>query len=274
MRLALKNIPELPTASTLKSLTGNAKSLLLFAAPLQLFTPHSIPQHCGIWAEWCPRLFFPQALCTRRFLFPPSRWLLILQVSLLRQHFLHKDLSTSSPAQNIMVHPVDVLTVLLGISLCAACNLTLDCVHVQSCPTLCNATDCSPPGSCVHGISQARILEWVAISCSRGSSQPRDRTSSLASPALAGRFFMTEPPEKPLHWSTTSLRTVSDSCSLLFLQNLPQCLANSRDILNICLINELFIVPSNVGFCRVWCLYYFLIMWLTVNLRVWWLGQN
>ena len=46
----------------------------------------------------------------------------------------------------------------------------------QSCPTLCNPVDCSPPGSSVHGILQARILEWVAISFSRGSSQPRDRT--------------------------------------------------------------------------------------------------
>ena len=46
----------------------------------------------------------------------------------------------------------------------------------QSCPTLCDPMDCSPPGSSVHEIFQARILEWVAISFSRGSSQPRDRT--------------------------------------------------------------------------------------------------
>ena len=46
----------------------------------------------------------------------------------------------------------------------------------QSCPTLCDPMDCSPPGSSVHGISQARILEGVAISYSRGSSQPRDWT--------------------------------------------------------------------------------------------------
>ena len=60
------------------------------------------------------------------------------------------------------------------------------CMHaqsLQSCQTLCDPMDCSPPGSPVHGISQARILEWVAISSSRGSSQPRDRT---VSPALAG----------------------------------------------------------------------------------------
>ena len=46
----------------------------------------------------------------------------------------------------------------------------------KSYPTLCDPMDCSPPGSSVHGILQARILEWVAISFSRGSSRPRDRT--------------------------------------------------------------------------------------------------
>ena len=44
----------------------------------------------------------------------------------------------------------------------------------QSCPTLCDPVDCSLLGSSVHGILQARILEWVAISFSRGSSRPRD----------------------------------------------------------------------------------------------------
>ena len=47
---------------------------------------------------------------------------------------------------------------------------------VQSCPTLCHPMDDNLPGSAVHGIFQARILEWAAISFSRGSSQPRDRT--------------------------------------------------------------------------------------------------
>ena len=45
-----------------------------------------------------------------------------------------------------------------------------------SCSTLCNSMDCSLPGFSVHGILQARILEWVAIPFSRGSSQPRDQT--------------------------------------------------------------------------------------------------
>ena len=52
-----------------------------------------------------------------------------------------------------------------------------DCCFVAKlCPTHCNPMDCSLPGFSVHGILQARILEWVAISFSRGSSQPRDQT--------------------------------------------------------------------------------------------------
>ena len=57
----------------------------------------------------------------------------------------------------------------------------------QSCPTLCDPVDYSPPGSCVHGILQARILEWVAISLSRWSFQPRDRTQVSC---IAGRCFI------------------------------------------------------------------------------------
>ena len=49
------------------------------------------------------------------------------------------------------------------------------CSLAKSCPTLWDPMDCSPPGSSVHGISQARILELVTISCSRGSFQPRDQ---------------------------------------------------------------------------------------------------
>ena len=60
----------------------------------------------------------------------------------------------------------------------------------QSCPTLCDPVDCSPPDSSVHAVLQARILEWVAILFSRGSSQPR-------SPALQTDSLASEPPGKP-----------------------------------------------------------------------------
>ena len=56
----------------------------------------------------------------------------------------------------------------------------------QSCPTLCDPVDCSLPGSSVHGILQTRILEWIAISFSRGSSRPRDWTWVSH---IAGRCF-------------------------------------------------------------------------------------
>ena len=72
----------------------------------------------------------------------------------------------------------------------------------QSCPTLCDPMDCSLPGSCIHGMLQARILEWVTISYSRGSSPPRDRTCV---PYIAGVFFTAEPPGKP--WKIRTLTT-------------------------------------------------------------------
>ena len=56
-------------------------------------------------------------------------------------------------------------------------NLLCVCAKsLQACPTLCKPVDCSPPGSSVRGILQARILKWVAVSFSRGSSQPRNQT--------------------------------------------------------------------------------------------------
>ena len=56
----------------------------------------------------------------------------------------------------------------------------------QLCPTLCNPSDCSPQGSSVYGILQARILEWVAIPFFRGSSSPRDLTQVSC---IAGGLF-------------------------------------------------------------------------------------
>ena len=64
------------------------------------------------------------------------------------------------------------------------------CLVAKPYPALCNSMDCSPPDLFVHGIFQARILEWVALSFSKGSSQPGIKHGS---PAKAGRFFTTEP---------------------------------------------------------------------------------
>ena len=81
---------------------------------------------------------------------------------------------------------------LLALSLCLF--LRDMCLVAKSCPTLWDTMDCRPPGSSVHGSSQARIMEWVAISFSRGSSQPRDQTPVSC---IADGFFTTEPPGKP-----------------------------------------------------------------------------
>ena len=64
----------------------------------------------------------------------------------------------------------------------------------QSCLTLCNPMDCSPPSCSIHGIFQTRILEWVAISFSRVSSQPRDQTRVSL---IVGRLLPSELPGKP-----------------------------------------------------------------------------
>ena len=77
---------------------------------------------------------------------------------------------------------------------------------LQSCLILCNPMDCSPPGSSVHGILQAKILDWVAISSSWGSSWPRDLTCVSYSSWIADRFFTTEPLRKP--WTSSSVSMV------------------------------------------------------------------
>ena len=75
----------------------------------------------------------------------------------------------------------------------------------QSCPTLCNPMDCSLPGSSIHGIFQARILEWVAISFSRGSSHPGDRTQVSH---IAGRCFTVWASREALNQVVISLSRV------------------------------------------------------------------
>ena len=85
----------------------------------------------------------------------------------------------------------------------------------QSCLTLCDPMDCGPPGSSVHGILQARILGWVAISFSRGSSQFRHQTGVSC---IAGRFFTSEPPRESLvksvwSWPSKIVLGVSPSLS-------------------------------------------------------------
>ena len=84
------------------------------------------------------------------------------------------------------------------------------------CPTLCDPIDYSPPDFSVHGISQARILEWVAILFSRGSSQPRDRTEVSC---IAGRFFIAWTTREAYALGISSEKTIieKDSCTSVFI---------------------------------------------------------
>ena len=86
------------------------------------------------------------------------------------------------------------------------CKSFIQCTYflflcAQLCLTLFDPVNCSPPGSSVHGISQERILEWVAIFSSRDLSDPEIQPTSPVSPALAGRFFNTEPSGKSVLFS-------------------------------------------------------------------------
>ena len=97
------------------------------------------------------------------------------------------------------------------------------CVVAQSCLSLCDPMDCSPPGSSAHGISKARILEWVAVSFSTGSSRLRDQTpiSCLEHPLLFLENFLLTPWDPPrvspalgsLSWSPTGGASCLSMCS-------------------------------------------------------------
>ena len=70
--------------------------------------------------------------------------------------------------ENILYQNKDILCMYTCVCVCV-------CTHTRSCPTLCDPMNWSQPCSSTHGISQAKILDWVASSSSRGSSQPRDQ---------------------------------------------------------------------------------------------------
>ena len=95
---------------------------------------------------------------------------------------------------------------LLGAALTALCDIGLNwyllwmgaCWLLQSCPAPWDPVDCSPPGSSVHGVLQARALEWVAVPSSRGSSPPRDRTRVSCVSCVEADSWCSEPPGKPV----------------------------------------------------------------------------
>ena len=93
-------------------------------------------------------------------------------------------------------------------------------MHAESCPTLCDPMHYSSPGSSVHGIFQARILEWVAISFSRDLPVPGIELTSLASPTLADRFFTAAPLRKPILRVHMMLYQISAGSGIFILGDL------------------------------------------------------
>ena len=94
------------------------------------------------------------------------------------------------------------------------------CLVAQLCPTLCSPMDCRPPGSSVHGISQAGIQEWVAIPTPGDLPDPGMEPASSAS---AGGFLAVEPPGRPLgmiaNAASVALAPLPPNSLLLFHQD-------------------------------------------------------
>ena len=99
----------------------------------------------------------------------------------------------------IQLKSIPLLTSLLTLVRIVSMQLSLEVqahMRAESRETLGSPKDCALPGFSLHGIFQARILEWVAISYSGDLRSPGIDRASLALPALAGRFLTTAPPEK------------------------------------------------------------------------------
>ena len=98
---------------------------------------------------------------------PRVSWRLSLQFQAVSPSLFPQWLDWWDPFSYSTENSFYLLKVILLLEVVHACSVS------QLCPTICNPMDCSLPGSSVHGILQARILEWIAISFSRGSLQPR-----------------------------------------------------------------------------------------------------
>ena len=147
-----------------------------FSLLLLIFSFHLIFCHFNYSVSWCDHFWDDPVwifcISWTRCLspFPSYRSFQLLCLEICSLPLL---LSLSSPSRTLIMWTL-------------VCSMLSWREVAQSFPTLCDPVDCSPPGSSVHGILQARILEWVAISFSRGSSQPKDRTQVSC---IAGRRF-------------------------------------------------------------------------------------
>ena len=105
-----------------------------------------------------------------------------------------------------LVHEISIQPCFSPVDVCCAKSL-------QSCPALCGPLHCSPPDSSAHGNLQAGTLEWVAVSCSRGSSRPRDLTAALTPPAPGTELQLLHLPYQGLNVQLLHLPPQGLSCS-------------------------------------------------------------
>ena len=142
--------------------------------------PDPVPQNCFELSNYISSLELPEHLVTNSF--QSGKCCLAFNLYML---FIHKT-SNFHKGLDFLSFPSSWVCVCVCV-----------CARAQSCPTLCNPMDCSPPGSSVHWIHQTRILERAAKPSCRGPSQPRDRTCFSSGFCIAGRFFATELLGKP-----------------------------------------------------------------------------
>ena len=110
------------------------------------------------------------------------------------------------------------------------------CSVTQSCPNLCYPMYCSPPGSCVRGILQARILDWIAMPCSRGSSQSKDQIHVSSVWSLSHVQHFVTP------WTIAHQASLSITNSWSLLKLMPIKLVMSSNHLILC--HPLLLLPS------------------------------
>ena len=128
-------------------------------------------------------------------------------------------------------------------------SLKVEVLVAQSCPTLCDPMECSPPGFSVHGILQVRVLEWITIPFSRGSSWPRNWTWVSH---IADRFFT--------FWATRELRNIGVG-SLSLLQGIFLTQESNWGLLHYRQILYQLSYQGSPQYCCLCCISVFQIYW-------------
>ena len=145
------------------------------------------------------------------------------------------EMSLFETCQLIFMTSVDTIKYIKILVNCH-CESESESEVAQSCLNLCNPVDCSPPGSCVHGVLQARILEWIAISFSRGSSWPRNRTQVSC---ITGRCFnLWATRELSLHFTLKASDVTIENVHLTLICGIIPCTFTSWWLIGMCDMND------------------------------------